>query len=575
MLKTEHVTMKMLNELKQEMVDEGLVLSEQMKTAEEEAAFKGESIGKVLVSSGMVSSDMMLKFIEKRLHIPFVKVDDYRIDEKVISRISPQVAQRFKVIPLFEIEGVLTVAMSDPADIISLDTVMRMTKCPVEVVISSESSIMSAINQWYGMAGMRTELVEDLVEEIKEIEEASAVPPDRGMSVIHAEQNADEQSVKKMVNTYIVEAVLEGASDIHLEPMKDSMLVRYRIDGFLYDRHQVPGPVMSALTSRVKIMSKLDISRKRVPQDGRIGLKIKERNVDIRISTFPSMHGENIVLRLLDKSDGVPELPLLGFSDCDLAVFRKMIASSKGIVLATGPTGSGKTTSLYSTINGLDKVNKNIMTVEDPIEYEIIRSVQCQVDLNSGVTFASALRAILRQDPDIIYVGEIRDLETAEIAVKAALTGHLVFSTLHANNAAGAVTRLIDMGVEQRLIGSVLNGSFAQRLVRKLCPECKEEYKPGEDLLESLALPADTRFFQARGCSFCNNIGYKGRTGIFELLAVNRDVRKTILGMASEDEIMSSARSHGMKNLFENGLEKVLEGKTTLEEIERVTLGVD
>ncbi len=341
--------------------------------------------------------------------------------------------------------------------------------------------------------------------------------------------------------------MLEGASDIHLEPRDGSMVVRFRVDGYLYTRDLIPAELIPPITSRIKIMSGLDIAKSRVPQDGRVGFMIGNKNIDIRASTMPSMYGENVVLRILDKSRGVPSLSELGFSAEALITFKGVIRATKGLILATGPTGSGKTTTICSTINAIRREDKNVMTVEDPIEYIIEGIVQSQVSLKGGVTFADALRSVLRQDPDIIYIGEIRDSETAEIAVRAALTGHLVLSTLHTRDAIGTIARLRDMGIEAGLISDALTCSFAQRLVRKICVQCK-----------------------GAGCDFCRNMGYKGRIGMYEVMHVNRDIRRLIANNASEDEIRDAARKLGMKSIYDDGLLKAQEGITTLEEVQKV-----
>jgi type IV pilus assembly protein PilB len=507
------------------------------------------------------------------MHIPYVSIGNYTIDREVLDLIPEKIARRYKIIPLFKIEDVLTVAMSDPLDIISIDDISRVAGCKVEAVISSNESINVAINQWYGIGNARTELIEQLAEEFKETEreEEEKGQYAKEITEIRLKKEAAEPPIVKLVNSYIAQAILEDASDIHLEPKKDALVVRFRIDGFLYTRHRLPIKLVNRITSRIKIMSGLDITKRRIPQDGRMGLIVRDRSIDIRTSIFPTMYGENIVLRILDKTKGVPTLSELSLSDEDLKTFKKAIKATKGIILATGPTGSGKTTTIYSFINALNKEDKNIMTIEDPIEYEIDGIVQSNIDPKAGVTFANAIRSILRQDPDIIYVGEIRDIETAEIAVRAALTGHLVLSTLHTNDAVGAITRLIDIGVETGLIGSVLNCSFAQRLVRKICPRCKEEYQPDESLLKSLELSLDTKFFKGEGCEVCAGIGYRGRIGIFEIVVINRDISGLIAKKASEDEIKEVARRQGMKTLFENGLLKAKEGITALEEVMRVT----
>jgi type II secretory ATPase GspE/PulE/Tfp pilus assembly ATPase PilB-like protein len=393
----------------------------------------------------------------------------------------------------------------------------------------------------------RKALVEDLADELKQTVRIETAEYKGQISKLRLAKEAEEAPIVRIVNSYIAQAMLEGASDIHLEPKKDHLLVRLRIDGLLYNRDKLPSKLIAPITSRIKILSGLDISQRKVPQDGRVGIIIRDRLIDIRTSTIPSLYGENVVLRILDKSKGVPTLSGLGFSIEDLNRFKKVLKSSNGIILATGPTGSGKTTTICSAISSMSTEDKNIMTIENPIEYEIEGIVQSQIDINAGVTFANTLRALLRQDPDIIYVGEIRDLETAKIAVQAALTGHLVLSTLHTNDAIATVTRLRDIGIEPGLISDVLKCSFAQRLVRKICTQCK-----------------------GTGCNFCGDIGFRGRVGIYEILHVNRDIRLLIANNASEDEIRDAARKFGMKSLYEDALLKVEEGITTLEEMQKV-----
>lgn len=565
-MKSELITIRLLDDLKQEMINKGLITAEQIKSAEKEAGIRGEGIGRMLIDKGFISSERILKFIGERLHIPYVKLEDYTIDKRVIDLIPETVARRYKVIPLFEIEGTLTVAMADPVDIMSFDVIVKVTGCSIEPVISSEQSLLSAIDEWYGRGELKQELIEELADEIKEAEKEEA----KEITGVPLEEET-EKSVVKLINEYIVQAVLQGASDIHLEPMKDSMLVRFRIDGFLYSRHRLPARLIATITSRIKVMSGIDIAKKRVPQDGRMSLTIRDRNVDIRTSTYPSTYGENVVMRLFDKTAKALTLPELGFLDEDSKTLKELIKAKRGIILATGPTGSGKTTTIYSAINILNTGDRNLMTIEDPIEYEVAGIVQSQVDYKAGLTFANALRSILRQDPDIIYVGEIRDSDTAEIAIRAALTGHLVFSTLHTNDAVGTITRLRDIGIDASLIGSALNCSFAQRLVRRICPRCRIECRPEKDLLEKLDLSSENRFYKGQGCEFCGGIGYRGRIGIFEMLVVRGEIRRLITRGASEDEILKVAMALGMKPLLEDGLLKVIKGITTLEEIMRVT----
>jgi len=565
------VSIKILDRLKQALVNEGVITTEQLAVAETTAQSENESLARILVQLNFVTEEQVVSFIGEKMHVPYVNINNYSVDREVLDLIPEKIARRYNIIPLFKIENVLTVVMSDPLDIISIDDISAVAGCKVEAAIASYDSIDAAIDQWYGIGDVRKQVIKQLAKDFKDVERQEELQYVTAVSEIHLKKEASEKPIVNLVNSYIAQAMLEGASDIHLEPKRGYMKIRFRIDGFLYDRHQLPARLIVPITSRLKIMSGLDISNRRIPQDGRIGLIVRDRTIDIRTSTFPSMYGENVVLRILDKTRGIPTLSQLGFSDEDLNIFKKLIKATKGIMLATGPTGSGKTTTICSAINGLNTAEKNIMTIEDPIEYEIKGVVQSHVDPKSGATFANAFRSILRQDPDVIYIGEIRDTETAEIAVRAALTGHLVISTLHTNDTVGAITRLSDIGIETGLIESVLNCTFAQRLVRRICPKCKKEYHPDEALLKSLGLSLDTKFYKGSGCGFCGGIGYKGRTGIFEILVVNRGIKRLIAKKASEDEIIKAARAQGMKSLHKDGLLKTIKGITTLDEVIRVT----
>jgi len=569
------ITSAVVDGLKQALVAEGLVTADNLKSAETAAQRENQTLGHKLIQSGFVTEEQLLSFIGGKIHIPYVDIRNYTIDQNVLELIPEEIALRYKVLPLFMVEDVLTIGMCDPLDVISIDDISAVAGCPVEPVVASGESIEVGIEQWYGKGTARGELIEQLAKEIEEkTDTEEKLQYAKEKAEIHLKQEAADPAIVRLVNSYIAQAILEGASDIHLEPKRDCLLARFRIDGFLYDRDRLPTKLINRVTSRIKIMSALDISKKRIPQDGRIGLIVRDKKIDIRTSTFPSMHGENVVLRILDKSKGVPTLSKLGFSDKDLGIFKKEIKATKGIIIATGPTGSGKTTTIYSTIDAVNATDKNVMTIEDPIEYEIEGTVQSNVDLKAGVTFATALRSILRQDPNTIYVGEIRDFETAEVAIRAALTGHLVFTTLHANDAFGAVVRLSDIGVETGLIASVLNCVFAQRLVRKICPRCKKEYQPSEKLLRKLRLPLGNKLYKGEGCNVCSGIGYKGRIGIYEILVIDKDIRRLLAAKASNDEIRKAARAHGMKPLLVDGLQKVIKGITTLEEIKRVTSGL-
>lgn len=565
------VRITMHDRLKQILVNEGVVTKENIRVAEIKAQNEKEPLRKTLIKLGFVTEEQIVRLIEEKMQIPHVNIKNYTIDRNVLQLIPEKIARRYEIIPLFKIENVLTIATSDPFNIVPLDDMSALTGYKVEPVVASQESIKIAIDQWYGIGDGQKTLIEELIEDVetaKEIAELEA----RGLTGIHLKHEADEPPIIKMVNSFIIQAVLEGASDIHLEPKRDYMTIRFRIDGVLYDRHQILASLSAPVTARIKIMSGLDISNRRMPQDGRVNLTIRDRKIDIRTSIFPSMYGENVVLRILDKTRGTPKLLELGFSDKDLNAMRKMIKATKGIILVTGPTGCGKTTTIYSAINELSRSNKNIMTIEDPIEYEIDGIVQSQINPKAGVTFANALRSILRQDPDIIYVGEIRDLETAEIAVRAALTGHLVLSTIHTNDAVGAIVRLGDVGIEPSLIASVLNCSFAQRLVRRVCKRCVQEIQPDVSLLKRYGLPSEIKYYRGEGCNFCHGSGYLGRIGIYEILILDSDIRRLITNRASENEITKTAREKGMKTLLEDGLLKVTKGITTLDEVLRVTM---
>ncbi|OGP49705.1 MAG: hypothetical protein A2Y79_05305 [Deltaproteobacteria bacterium RBG_13_43_22] len=577
-IKSESLTLKVLTRLKEDLVQEGLVTKDQLRAAEMKAQKDHESLGISLIKLETLTEGQLTRFIGDKINIPYVNIKNYTIDRNVLELIPEEIARKHLIIPLFRIEEVLTIAMNDPLDIFAVDEIelllSKAGKLSVEALIAPGESIREAIDQWYGVGELRKKITEVLGEELKEkeldLEDKSQI--NREIIALHLQKEASEAPIVKIVNSYIAQAIMEGASDIHLEPKEDAMVVRFRIDGYLYIRDRISADLIPPITSRIKILSGLDISQRRVSQDGRMGLMVGTRNIDIRTSTMPSMFGENVVLRILDKSRGVPSLAELGFSEEDMITFKNVIKATKGIILATGPTGSGKTTTICSTISAVRREDKNIMTIEDPIEYRIEGIVQSQVNLKAGVTFAGALKSILRQDPDIIYVGEIRDLETAQISVRAALTGHLVLSTLHTNDAVGVITRLKDIGIETGLISDVLNCSFAQRLLRQLCPRCKKKYQPDEDLLQKMSIPSDVSIYKAVGCDFCAGIGYKGRVGIFEILVVNRDIRVLIEKNASEDEIREALQKQGVKTLYEDGLSKVLKGITTLEELEKVVI---
>ncbi|MDD5432127.1 MAG: type II secretion system ATPase GspE [Candidatus Omnitrophica bacterium] len=545
------------------LLKKGVVTQDQINSAKEEAAKTGMTIDKALERLGFISQVDIGNIIADSIGVPFIDLSDYLIDPDVIKFIPESIAMKYRVVPLFKIGDSLTIAMADPQDIIAMDEIrIKSGLSSIDVVLSTEEMIQRIIDQYYGSIGSTQELIKGLTEEKME----EQLKQGKRLSDI-----AEEAPVIKLVNLIIMQAVKERASDIHIEPGESSVLIRFRVDGILHEAQNIPKHLQSALCSRVKIMAKMDISQTRIPQDGRIQLKMENKNLDLRVSTFPTMHGENIVLRILDKTSVLLGLAELGFQELDLKAFDKLIKHPNGIILVTGPTGSGKTTTLYAALSTINDIGKNIITIEDPVEYEIPLIRQTQVNVQAGLTFANGLRSILRQDPDIVMVGEIRDKETAEIAIQASLTGHLVLSTLHTNDAASSLTRLLDMGIEPYLIASSVIGILAQRLVRVICPKCKVNYTPSEEVIKDLNIEEKVEFSRGKGCMHCKNTGYMGRKGIFELLVINDEIKNLVTAKANAAQIKKVAVSNGMRTLYEDGIEKIKKGITTAEEVLRVT----
>lgn len=486
---------------------------------------------------------------------PHVDLDSYLIDEKLIELVPESLARRYQLIPLFKIGNTLTVAMADPHNILALDEVRLKTGCEVESVTSTEDQIKRAIDQYYGVSSSIKEIVNGLAEE-------------------GPEPLGTEAPAIRLLNLIMAQAIRDGASDIHVEPDETTLRTRYRIDGVLHEVSSLPKNLQSAIISRIKVMGDMDIAESRAPQDGRSHIKMEGKEIELRISSFPTVHGENLVIRILDQSSALMGLEDLGFSKGIIRLYETLIKRPHGIILVTGPTGSGKTTTLYASLNTINSPEKNIITVEDPVEYRLNLIRQTQINPKAGVTFAAATRSVLRQDPDVIMVGEIRDLETAETAIRAALTGHLVFSTLHTNDAPGALTRLMDMGVESYLISSSVVGALAQRLVRTICPKCKESYQPEEKVVKDLGIAnvGDLAFYRGKGCKNCRQTGYKGRTALFELLVVNDPIKELIMERAPSRTIRKMAsETQGMKTLREDGVDKLLKGITTIDEVNKIT----
>lgn len=500
--------------------------------------------------------------------IPFVKLNNYIIDSEVVKILPEKLAKKHKMIPIFKIKDTLTVAIDDPLNIIALDEARLVTGCNIQLVASDEGDILKAIEQYYSVSNS----MEGIVKNIENMNLGFA--KEEQLDLLRLQRISEEPPIIKFVNLLLSQAIKEKASDIHIEPEEQSVKIRFRIDGILHDFTSFPRHLQLPIVPRIKILAGMDIVERRRPQDGRFRIRMETRDVDLRVSTFPVTFGEKVVLRILDQSATPITLEKLGFQKDILEKFQMLIKKPYGIILVTGPTGSGKTTTLYAALQKINSPEKNIITLEDPREYLLKGINQAEINSGIGFTFTDGLRAILRQDPDVIMLGEIRDLETAEIAIRSALTGHLVLSTLHTNDAAGAITRLIEMDIEPFMISSALIGVLAQRLVRTICPNCKEDYKPSEELLNSLGieqLPAETVLYRGKGCKTCHQTGYRGRIGVLELMVIDDNLRKLIIEKANAEKLRESARKKGMKTLREDGWQKVIQGITTPEEIFRVT----
>lgn len=574
--------------LGESLVEEGIITLEQLREVKEEEKRSGTRLRKVLVNKGLIAEEDLVAFLSNKLGLPRIELSNYLISSKIIEFVPEGLARKYELIPVLKIGNRLTCAMVDPWNVFALDEVRAATGFIIEPAVATETEIRKALNEHYGAKGTIEEI-------IKSIDQEKPLLEQKSIDANELQGIAEEPVVIKLVNLIIVKAIGERASDIHIEPQEDTLRIRFRVDGMLHEVDSPPKHIQSAIISRIKIMANLDIAERRIPQDGRFTVKVEGREVDVRVSCVPTIFGENVVLRLLDVSTALRGLSQLGFSKVVLENYDKLIKHPYGIILVTGPTGSGKTTTLYASLDKINTEEKNIITVEDPVEYKLSGIRQIQVNPKVNLTFANGLRSILRQDPDVIMVGEIRDFETAEIAIQAALTGHLVFSTLHTNDAASSVVRLINMGVEPYLIASSLAGVLAQRLVRTICEDCKQEYTPSKEILNDIGL-LDQRpmnsgqqsektkskklithnselitFFRGKGCPKCMHTGYKGRVALFELLNVDDKLRKLIIDKAPQGEIKLNARSSGMVSLMADGIEKVRQGLTTIEEVLRVT----
>nr|WP_237226759.1 GspE/PulE family protein [Rubinisphaera sp. JC750] len=542
---------------------------------EEQNQSPGELIGQVAIRMGFVTDAQVIEALGEQHGMPVVNLAETNIPPKVLEMVPETMASVYKIVPISQKDGVLTVAMANPGNVAALDDLRNFLGVDVRGAVSSLQDVEAAITRLY--AG-HEDSIEDVIGQLED-DMGEDGEKTRGISLGDVEEMSDAAPIRKLLNMILLLAIKDQASDIHFEPFEDEFKVRVKADGVLYEMVPPPRHLANAITTRIKVMSELDIAERRLPQDGRIELNVGGNPVDLRVSVLPTINGEAVVMRVLDRTVIQLDLNKIGMDTSTLSRFRRMLKLPNGIVLVTGPTGSGKTTTLYSALNELNDIETKVITTEDPIEYEIDGLIQVPVNADIDVTFANVLRAILRHDPDKILVGEIRDYETAEIAIQSALTGHLVFSTLHTNDAPSAVTRLRDMGVQPFLITATVEGVLAQRLVRKICTECRAEFEPSDDLLMELQLPIQQarqyKFYYGRGCQRCNNSGYKGRIGIYELMTIDDDIRDMISNNASVDEMRNLARSQGMTTLRESGLKLIFDGVTTIDEVVRETVMED
>ncbi|MCC6493967.1 MAG: Flp pilus assembly complex ATPase component TadA [Pirellulales bacterium] len=558
------------------LVDLGYVSDEQLELLlDEQHQRSGQMLGQVAMDMGLINDEQLAQALGEQLHLRVVTLGDLHIDPKVLEMVTEPMAQMYRIIPT-EFDGhTLSVAMCDPQNLAVQDELRTFLGYNIRVVVATEPAVLAALERYYGE---NTESVESIVTQMEEDEElaAAAQAASNSLDLTSVEALADSAPVRKLLNMVLLLAIKDHASDLHFEPFEDEFRIRIKADGVLYEMVPPPRHLAFAITTRIKVMANLDIAERRLPQDGRIELTVGGHPVDLRVSVLPTMFGESVVMRVLDRSVVSLDLKNVGMDSKTLAEFRVAIGKPNGIVLVTGPTGSGKTTTLYSALNELNRVEDKLITTEDPVEYDMEGIIQVPIDASIGNTFAHCLRSILRQDPDKILVGEIRDLETAEIAVQASLTGHMVFSTLHTNDAPSTITRLKDMGVPTFLVTATVEAILAQRLVRKVCMKCREEYVPSKEMLDDLELTASDlkgkRFFRGSGCETCNNTGYKGRVGLFELMIMNNELRDMIMRSASTDELRNAAERAGMVTLRKSGLKACFEGVTTAEEVIRETI---
>lgn len=558
------VALRRLRQLPELLLDEGLIDAAQLERAVAEQQKTRTTLSRVLVESGIVPEAKLVALLAKHVGLPFVDLTEYAIDASAVSMLAENVARRHSALPIGFEDGKIVVAISDPTNIFALDDLRTLTKMDVRQVVATRSDIMNAIARFNRMD-----------QSVEDIAAAAADDMDVGDDLAKVKEVVEDAPIVKLVNLLITQAVNDRASDIHIEPGERDVRIRYRIDGVLHEVMRSPKSIQAGVISRLKIMADINIAERRIPQDGRVGLVVGGKAIDLRVATLPTVYGEKIVLRILDKSSILLKLADLGFSGHNYDRYERSFKKPYGMILVTGPTGSGKSTTLYATLNILNTADRNTITVEDPVEYRLAGINQVQINNKAGLTFASALRSILRSDPDVVLIGEIRDRETAQIAIEASLTGHLVLSTLHTNNAPSAISRLVEMGIEPFLVSSAIDCVLAQRLIRRLCDKCKEPYEATTEMLAEsrIVVPdhvSEVTLFRAVGCTACGKTGYRGRMAVHEVMLMTEEIERLTAERRSSEEIAAVAREQGMWTLRQDGIEKVLAGKTAVEELLRV-----
>jgi type IV pilus assembly protein PilB len=550
--------------LGEQLVERGVLTKDQLQVALKEQGRTGKRMGEVLVSLGFCSEDDISKSVANQAGVQMMDLSRAKVDPNALELIDQEFAKRNKLVPVILKEDTLTIAMDNTLDVMLIDKLQSKTGRFIEIVQATETDILQSIDRFYGGEVSEDDTIEQLSLQAEQAERD-------GEGGVESEE---ESPVVKLVDQLLLKGVKLGCTDVHIEPDENTIRTRFRVDGILQQGPSLPKSLQSGILARLKVMGNLNIAESRLPQDGRFRFVMGKRKIDLRLSTLPTVFGENVVMRLLDKSKVILGLEKLGFSPKNLDMFKGVISRPNGVILVTGPTGSGKTTTLYGALNYINSSDRKIVTLEDPVEYEIPMIRQAQINVRAGFTYAAGMRSILRQDPDIILVGEIRDAETAEIAIQAAMTGHLVFSTLHTNDSAGAFPRLIDMGIESFLVSSSVIAVVAQRLIRKICPKCKKEYQPTDEDLHKLGLDDKGRkykFYSGEGCEYCYGTGYSGRCAIYEILRVNSQIERLILQRADGPDIRQAAVENGMMTLLHDALVKAVGGQTSIEEVLRVT----